>query len=289
MVVTTPRDAIVVAVDSTADSGAALDWALGLAMHSHQHLHVVHAQPAPPDDMADPDLRRTWVEAGRTILESAQIKAESVPGVQVSVETLQQAGPGTAEALLRASRRASMLVLGAPGHGGWSGLLMGSISQQAIRSAVCPVITVRPPADRAARRVVIGLDESDPAEGALVFALELAASLRTGVTAIHAMHAAALHGFGVNLPMPADTGRHLSDEAERLADLLAPWEDKYPDVPVVAEVVPGHAAAVLNAASEHAAVVVVGSRGRGAVTGMLLGSVSQAVLHHAHCPVAVAP
>ncbi|WP_370028419.1 universal stress protein [Planotetraspora sp. GP83] len=68
---------------------------------------------------------------------------------------------------------------------------------------------------------------------------------------------------------------------------LAPWRDKYPGVEVIESAVRGHPGHVLAAASRGAELVVVGSRGLGGIAGALLGSVGHAVLHHAHCPVAV--
>ena len=84
------------------------------------------------------------------------------------------------------------------------------------------------------------------------------------------------------MPAWSRRGERLRLEAE-----LEPWREKYPDVRLLAEAVPGHPGHLLAVASQHAALVVVGSRGRGTLTETLLGSVSQAVLHHAHCPVAV--
>jgi nucleotide-binding universal stress UspA family protein len=80
----------------------------------------------------------------------------------------------------------------------------------------------------------------------------------------------------------------LGEQQQLLARLLAPWQQKYPAVDVVPEVVPGHPGEVLANASERAALVVVGSRGRSAFAGMMLGSVSQEVLHRARCPVVIA-
>jgi len=74
---------------------------------------------------------------------------------------------------------------------------------------------------------------------------------------------------------------------EQFHDALTSWRDKYPDVKVLAKFTDEPAAEALIAASSGARLVVVGSRGLGAVRGRLLGSVSQYLLHHAPCPVAV--
>ena len=88
--------------------------------------------------------------------------------------------------------------------------------------------------------------------------------------------------------MPTDVGTDVHEQHQALADDLAMWQQKFPAVPLTIEAVPGHAAAVLVDASEHAGIVVVGSRQRQSVTGLILGSVSEKVLHHARCPVVIA-
>ena len=89
------------------------------------------------------------------------------------------------------------------------------------------------------------------------------------------------------MPVTHDEEDRARGEQMMLNAALEEWTTKYANVPVTAEAKPGHAARVLCDASEHAAYVVVGSRGRGAFAGMLLGSTSQGVLHHARCTVVV--
>jgi nucleotide-binding universal stress UspA family protein len=285
---TAPAGAIVVGVDSSPDSDRAVIWALGLAERTHQPVHFVHVQPPAPPYVGDEQSQQLWEQAGRTVLDSAVAEAEQVHGVPVSAQTLNTSG-ATAEALVEAGRDAAMLVLGARGHGGFTGLLMGSVSQHAARHASCPVVAVRAQADPRADRVVVGVDDSDGAQDALAVAFELASRRKVGLTAVLAWHAPTLYerGTGV-LPMRGDAGEHLSEQQQALARLLAPWQQKYPAVAVTPEVIPGHPGEVLTDASQRAALLVVGSRGRGAFTGMLLGSVGQAVLHRAACPVVIA-
>ncbi len=289
MSVQSPSDAIVVGVDSSADSDRAVAWALGLARHTGEPVHLVHVQPAPPETVTDAYTRRRWAEAGRLVLDNAELYAEKVEGVTVSSESLEDSHLTITEALVEASRHAAMLVVGARGHGGYSGLLSGSVSQHATRHATCPVVTVRRCAEPAATRVVAGVDRSDGSEQALRLAFPLANDLGAELTVIHAWRAPALHGAGTAmLPMQPYAPGAIAEQEQRLAEQLDPWRVKFPDVPVALKVIPGHAARVLADASEHAALVVVGSRGHGAFGDLLLGSVSQAVLHYAHCPVAVA-
>jgi nucleotide-binding universal stress UspA family protein len=281
--------AIVVGVDSSVDSDLAVSWALALAERTHRPVHFVHVQPAAPPYVSGEEALESWDRAGQSVLDLAVAEAEQVHGVPVSAQNVRDDGRATAEVLTRLSREAFLLVLGARGHGGFSGLLMGSVSQHASRHATCPVVAVRAPADPRAHRVVVGVDDSEGAQDALGIAFEVAAARRLDVTAIHAWHAPSLYGPGVAvLPMRQDVGEHLGEQEQMLARLVAPWRQKYPAVAVTTEVIPGHPGEVLGTASEHAALVVVGSRGRGAFAGMLLGSVGQEVLHRARCPVAIA-
>jgi nucleotide-binding universal stress UspA family protein len=91
------------------------------------------------------------------------------------------------------------------------------------------------------------------------------------------------------LPLVHDTAEVQADEARLLAEVIAGWHAKYPDVVVRREVTHAGPRKALIEATHQAQLVVVGTRGRGGFAGLLLGSVSQAVLHHAACPVAVVP
>jgi nucleotide-binding universal stress UspA family protein len=151
------------------------------------------------------------------------------------------------------------------------------------------VVTVRRAQDPEARRVVVGIDRTPEASEAIAFAFQLASDLRVDLTAIHTWNAPSLYGAGAELlPMPTDVGTDVHEQHQALADDLATWQQKFPAVPLTIEAIPGRAAAVLVDASEHAEIVVVGSRQRQSVSGLILGSVSEKVLHHARCPVVIA-
>jgi nucleotide-binding universal stress UspA family protein len=284
-----PRDAIVVGVDSSADSDLALDWALNLARHTHQPVHAVHVWPVPPGTVTQDDGGgQSWAASGRGIVTAAILRGREIHGVPMSGQSLEvESDPG--EGLVEACRGASMLVVGARGHGAVTGLLAGSVSQYAARHAPCPVVAVRRAQDHDARRVVVGIDRTPEASEAIGFAFQLASDLRVDLTAVHTWNAPSLHGAGTELlPMPTDVGTDVHEQHQALADDLAIWQQKFPAVPLTIEAIPGRAAAVLVDASEHAGIVVVGSRQRQSVTGLILGSVSEKVLHHARCPVVIA-
>ncbi|MQS37876.1 universal stress protein, partial [Streptomyces katsurahamanus] len=138
--------------------------------------------------------------------------------------------------------------------------------------------------------VLLAVDGSPQAEAAVGFAFAEASLRGAELVALHAW--SGWTGRGDDDPghpqnLVDDAGR-LGDTEERvLAEALAGWQAKYPDVTVRRDLVRKSARQALIEASEEAQLLVVGARGRGGFTGLLLGSVSQAVLHHAHCPVAV--
>jgi nucleotide-binding universal stress UspA family protein len=184
--------------------------------------------------------------------------------------------------------RAQLVVLGDRGLGGFTGLLAGSVAVALATHAPCPVVVVRgptpgapPPSDGP---VVVGIDGSPTSEAALAFAFE-AADLR-GVPLV-AVHTWTDYQMESTMTAVLEGDAIDADEHRLLAERLAGWGEKYPDVPVQRLVTRYRPARTLVEQSAHAQLVVVGSRGRGGFVGMLLGSVSHALLHHAGCPVAV--
>ena len=136
---------------------------------------------------------------------------------------------------------------------------------------------------------MVGVDGSQTSQRAVEFAFAEAALRKTGLTAVHAWtlpwlrSTLSIRHEVVNVTRPA-----LQQEAAAvLSESLAEIRQKHPAVPVVEQVVEERPAVALVEASHDAPLLVVGSRGRGGISGLLLGSVSQAVLHRAHCPVAV--
>lgn len=184
--------------------------------------------------------------------------------------------------------RAQLVVLGDRGLGGFTGLLVGSVAVAVTTHAPCPVVVVRGPTPDAPRPsdgpVVVGIDGSPTSEAAVEFAFEVA-DLR-GVPLV-AVHAWTDYEIGSTMVAVLDGEAIDADEHRLLAERLAGWSEKYPDVPVQRLVTRCRPARTLVEQSEYAQLVVVGSRGRGGFAGLMLGSVSHALLHHAACPVAV--
>lgn len=281
----TTTQPLLVAYNGSADARRALTWAAHESLRSGVPLHVIAVNEILPP---------TWGGVGGTVvitedyaldssalLEEAQ-KILAEEGV-TAVTAEQRTGPVVSE-LLRAAESASALVIGSRGHGPVGEALIGSVSQHCARHATCPVVVVKQPSDPEARRIVVGVDGSPASAAALDYACERAEA--TGETVV------AIHGFRVHAPSTdvwASTPRSV-DTAERerlLAESVAGMREDHPDLRLEREVVLVAPDKALVDASASASLVVVGSRGLGYFSGLLLGSVSQAVLHRATCPVAV--
>lgn len=289
---------VVVAFDDSPASHVALRWAADEAAARRCPMRIVHVQvPLPAEVLAYDTPSHVHVseyaQTGGALLASAAESVRSThPGLEVHTSLVQEA---ITPALLEESRDAALIVMGSRGRGGFRGLLLGSVSQQISAHAACPVIVVHDPAQRPAPaapsddagRVVVGLDGSELSRDAMGFAFEYAARHHLPLTAVHTW----------DIPLPetvppivisdADWRDVEDDELALTAEQLTTWSQKFPQVDVRQRVVRGSAESVMVTAARDAALVVVGSRGRGGFLGMLLGSVSQALLHHASAPVAI--
>jgi nucleotide-binding universal stress UspA family protein len=272
-----PTAAIVVGIDGSAPSLHALDWATREAVARHRPLRIVHAFQWPLTNelmglpaVGPPDAGLQHA-AERVLSAAAERARAATPTLAISTDLLADM---PAAALIDASHDADLLVVGHRGLGGFTGLLLGSVGVQTATHAACPVIVIRDSDDGyggagpAVGQVVVGVDDSDLASVAVDFAFAHAALHGLGVVAVHAYQ---------RPPVPPPDASWVA----------AGYRDKYPDVPVQEKLVHGRPAAVLVAESAGAALTVVGSRGRGGFTGLLLGSTSQSVLHHATGPVAI--
>lgn len=282
----------VVGTDGSKHAQAAVRWA---AQHASRHgapLLIATAASAPvaygmgghlPQDFFD-QLKE---EGTRIIAESIEIAKEAAPDVDVDGKVFVDA---TGPALLDLSQNADLIVVGTRGLSGIASAFMGSVSSLIARHSACPVVVVRTAAADgslpASGPVVIGLDGSENSVPALEAAMK-EASLR-GATLI------AVHAWS-DLPLstmdPITQVGALYDEATIadtiVAERLAGFSEQYPDVNVEHRVVMDHPDVAIVEAAKGAQLVVVGSRGRGGITGLLLGSTSIKVLRHAECPVMV--
>jgi len=272
---------VVVGTDGSDPAYQAMRWAATYAARVGAPLRVVHAHVWPAMHIADgrtelaPGLR----EAARATLDGAVAAlADDVPGVQVEAVVVD--GLATS-VLVEQSTRARLVVVGTRGLGGVGALLLGSTAVELAVRAHAPVVVVRESsgADLDFRfPVLVGVDGSTPSEAALDFAFDFADQTGATVLAVH-----------VQTPGGPPLSMLETEGDGEVAALVQTWRDKHPDVRVDSRHVAGHAAGALVDLSRDAAMVVVGSRGRGGFRGLFLGSVSQGLMHHAHCPVVVIP
>lgn len=193
-------------------------------------------------------------------------------------------------AMLEASETADLLVVGSRGRGGFAGLLLGSVGAQVAAHSACPVVVLRTPPAAGASSVVVGIDGSPAAVAALAFAFDEATHHGWTVVALHAWDVPSYDLLIVpNGPVPVPLSDVADDEIRLTAEVLAGFREDYPDVDVEERLVRGPAISSLVSASAEAAMVVIGTHGRGPALGALLGSVSNGLLHKAKVPVAVVP
>jgi nucleotide-binding universal stress UspA family protein len=192
--------------------------------------------------------------------------------------------------LVEASEHAALVVLGSRGRGGFKGLLLGSVGTQVASHAQCPTVILRSEPRADARTVVVGLDESPAAQGAVAFAFDYADRHGLDLVAVHAWEVPAYDLIVVpNAPVPVPLTDVADDEIRLAAEVLAGYRADFPSVRVEERLVRSSPVdALLNAATD-AALIVVGTRGHGPAVGAVLGSVSHGVLHKAAVPVAVVP
>jgi nucleotide-binding universal stress UspA family protein len=270
---------IIVGYDGSASSEQALAWAVREALARRTALTVCHAFgpgfPVPPGDDAILDLAR---RSGERVIATGLRQAQHLMGTG-QVRSLLVAGSAAA-ALCERSHDAAMVVVGARGVGGVSGLRLGSVSSQVAAHASGRVVVVRghwrPAAGFVPGPVVVGANGSPPSRDALDFAFEEATLREAPVLAVCAL---------------ADAPGSLGDadkRREQFEAAIGRWEKSHPEVAVLRRLSHGGARDALLTAAHDAQLLVVGARGRGGIQGMTLGSVSLAALHHAPCPVGVA-
>ncbi|QYC40244.1 Universal stress protein [Nonomuraea coxensis DSM 45129] len=267
---------ILVGVDGSAPATAAVEWAAADAVRRGLGLRLVHVCGLCPRDEAAPER---CVEALAT---AGHLARDLAGGVEVRTELL----PGNpAEVLIAESGSADSVVLGSRGLGGFTGLLVGSVGMAVAGHAAGPVVVVRGAATTTYGRVVAGYDGSPHSEAALQYAVEQARARGIPLHVVHAWqtpvfspYMAAYNSFLVNV---------YQEETGAVAESVALWREKNPDVEITDEALTGHPVGVLARAGAAADLVVVGSRGLGSLASAVLGSVSRGVLHHVTCPVAV--
>lgn len=279
---------VLVGVDGSSSALDAVRWAGAEARRRHAPLRLLAAfgWPASEDSrlrVRGSAYRTTMKEqCDRELAEAVAVVAEELPDLEVSGEV--EVGYPVAM-LAKAAEQAQLLVLGDRGRGGVAGLLLGSVAVSMAAHAACPVVVVRGRGSGAQDGpVVVGVDGSPSSESAIAFAFAAADARDVELVAVHTWN-----------NLMADPGFptvHANDELEAperelLAERLAGWSEQYPGVRVTEIVRRARTAPLLVDQSTRAQLLVVGSHAHDALVGVVLGSVSHAVIHHADCPVAV--
>jgi nucleotide-binding universal stress UspA family protein len=280
---------VVVGADGSDSALRAVRWAAHTAASRGRDLHVVHAYGGvDPSLVADASLWRRYQQdlldhAREIAARAVAVAHDAAPSVTVTEELVDGAA---APALLERADDA-LLVVGEQGVGGLGGTLVGSVASSVAAHAVAPVVVVRgdEPTEPAAP-VVVGVDGSPVSDAAIDFAVVAADLAGCPLVAVHTWWDPLFDP--VTEPL-LGWDAIVDDERRVLAEQLAGRSAAYPDLAVSTVVEHSHPSRALLERARGARLLVVGSRGRGGFTGLLLGSVGRAMVHRAPCPVAVVP
>ncbi|WP_280404518.1 universal stress protein [Nocardia brasiliensis] len=286
----TRSDQIIAAVDGSASSYQAAAWAAVEAALHHRRLHLVTSMAirtgyGPGMSLGEADLEWLRRDGERILHEAERIARTAVPGEQSPITT-EVSFELVIPMLIERSAHASMLVVGSRGMGAFQRGLLGSVSTATTHHAHCPVAVIHQisaiDAVSATLPVLVGVDGTANSVPALELAFEEASQRKVGLTALHAWSDVS----SLDLPVAGWDGAQDSAEAI-LAESLAGYAERYPDVAVRRIVKADRPVRSLLDESANAQLVVVGSHGRGGFASMLLGSTSNALLHSVEAPMIV--
>jgi nucleotide-binding universal stress UspA family protein len=280
-----PGGPIVVGVDGSEPAERAVRWAARAAVGQGRGLHLVLAYGGvDPSLVADAQIWRAYQER---LLDRARRDAERAAavahGVQPDLEVTEELVEGPAAPALLDRAGEGLLVVGARGEANLGEPFAGSVATTVAAHAAGPVVVVRgvePTAPEAP--VVVAVDGSPASTAAIDFAVAAADVADCPLVAVHTWWDLLVE------PLP-DRGALEGDEHRVLAEQLAGRCAAHPDVEVSTVVRRAHPSRVILEEARGARLLVVGTRGRGPVVGLLLGSVSRRMVHQAPCPVAVVP
>jgi nucleotide-binding universal stress UspA family protein len=290
---------IVVGVDGSSSSTAAVEWAARDA--ELRNVPLVLAHVVPPivasegwSEMPAPAGYAPFQdEQARQIIEQAhKVAVEAGSPSRASQVTSEVLHAPIVPTLVDMSKQADMVVVGCRGQGAVASTLLGSVSSGLVHHAHCPVAVIHDEdpltAGSSEAPVVVGIDGSPTSELATEIAFDEASRRGVGLVALHAWTDMGPLEFASMNWAPIEWRNIKDQEEEVLAERLCGWRDRYPDVAVHKIVVSDRPAPRLLEQAQTAQLVVVGSHGRGGFPGMLLGSVGRAVVNSARIPVIVA-
>ncbi|MFD6070736.1 universal stress protein [Amycolatopsis lurida] len=286
--------AIVAGIDGSGSARAAAMWAADEALRRGLPLRLVHVYSVPAVNTPGVSMPREAVRAGfesrghEWLAEARKEVLGRYPDLVVETAAREWSA---VPALVQESLRATMVVLGSRGLGGFTGMLVGSTAVALAHHGHCPIVVARGkqpdgvvPVDEP---VVVGTDGSPSSAAALAFAFDEAQQRETRLVVVRTWSVMVDHGAVRPHFLDVDPAEIEAAERADAEAQIAPWQETYPDVEVELVVRKGRPARTLLEFSEKASLLVVGSRGRGGFQGMVLGSTSQALVAHSDCPVAV--
>ncbi len=280
---------VVVGVDFSDNAARAAAWAAGEAVERGLTLHLVHALelPGAAGALVEPvGYVPAQHGAGEKLL--AKIKdlvRDAHPSLIVTSEVSEI---GAAESLVALSESARLVVTGTRGHGGFAGMLLGSVSLKVAAHACCPAVVVRgEQPGEPINEVVLGI-EPDQAMAPIRFAFETAARFGSTLTAVHAWQPYAAYG---TFYAAAAEDIEIVREGEQtdLAGQLKAVREEYPGVVVSTDAVRGNPVPVLIGAARGSRLLVIGSHHHHVRFSVGAGYVVQGLLAHCPTPVAVVP
>ncbi|GHC98909.1 universal stress protein [Zhihengliuella salsuginis] len=289
-------DGIIVGVDGSEAGQCALKWAADEARRRGLPLNIVTAYTIPV-------FAASSMDAGYATLDDDVIREGAEEVLHEATRDLDRAGlevrtrlesGDPAGVLLDLSEDADLVVVGTRGRGGFVGRMLGSVSSALPAHAKCPTVVVPQcvsdvPADAPQRRdvVVVGVDGSERARHAVLIAAERAD--QRGVPLRVVCGIPPVSGALAWMPATVDQEALVADIEVQLGNGARWLKSHFPTLEIETEAVNGPPIEMLLEESERCRLTVVGTRGRGGFAGMLLGSTSQGVLHHARGPVLVVP
>ncbi|MCR8692789.1 universal stress protein [Rhodococcus pyridinivorans] len=294
----TENKPIVVAVDGSDASTTAVSWAARTAAIRGLPLRIVTVVHIPAFYYSEPYLAQSFHEemkaTARDRLDNAAVLARQIVdenrhgNVEITTEQLEGKVVPT---LIAQAEHADRLVVGSRGLGEVKGLLAGSVSTAVVSHATAPVVVVRgrtldgaPPAKGP---VVVGVDGSVSCRDAVEVAFEEASARGATLVAVNVWSDVSVQPSLGAVPEDPHWSRIQTGEEIVLAERLAGYQERYPDVTVERVVARDRPVRVLSEYAEAAQLLVVGTRGRGGFKGLLLGSTSNALIQTADCPVLV--
>lgn len=284
---------VAVGYDRTGPGERALGVAAREAARRGGSLVVITAYhwltPPEPGALTAADTESTARKAAEEIAQYGAARARD-KHPELPIEPRAVAGYA-GKVLATASHEADLLVVGNRGAGGFQGMLLGSTSLRTLAEACCPVVVVRGQSDDGHNRIVAAVDIDEDCDAVLNFAFDEASRRGAGLTVTHVWDEPWIAAYGQQDPgIAEDVARIERERDDRLAALVRSAHDRYPETHPFHQLAVGSAAGLLVEASQRSDLLVTGARrhaeGR---HGLQLGPVSQTLLQHAECPVAVVP